>query len=189
MNKININLAIRKKEVTSGKALFVGAVVLAVVALILSAYNIYEYSQTSSELKLYKGSVSKLESKIARREPGLLKSLKVNAATVRGEVDFINAIIEKKSFSWSLLLSDLEKAVPKGVYLVSIDPDFVTGEVSITGVARRLDDALAMVDSMGAAPRFKDVYLLKHEDKKDAKGSRSKLFFNVRASYMDGKGL
>ncbi len=189
MNKININLATRKKELTSGKVFIVGAVVLAVVALIFSAYNIYEYRQTSGELKLYTASVSKLESKIARREPGLLKSLKVNAATVREEVDFINAIIEKKSFSWSVLLSDLEKTVPKGVYLVSIEPNFATGEVGITGVARRLDDALAMVDAMGAAARFKDVYLLKHEDKKDAKGSRTKLFFNLRASYTDGKGL
>ncbi len=189
MNKININLAIRKKEVTSGKAVFVGAVVLAVAALILSAYNIYEYRQTSSELELYKRSVSKLEAKIARREPGLLKSLKVNAATVRGEIDFINAIIEKKAFSWSVLLNDLEAAVPKGVYIVSIEPDFAEGEVSITGVARRLDDALAMVDSMGAAARFKDVYLLKHEDKKGVKGSRDKLFFKLKASYMDGNGL
>jgi len=189
LNKIDINLAIRKKEVTAGRAFLAVAVLLGVVALIFSAYNIYEYSQTSSELKRYKGGIARLEKKIARREPGLLKSLKVNAATVRGEVEFINTVIDKKSFMWTALLSDLEAAVPKGVYLVSIKPDFAKEQVNLTGVARTLGDALRMVDSMGASPRFKDVYLLKHKSEKATVASSSKLLFDIRGSYMNDKGL
>lgn len=188
LNKIDINLATRKKEVTAGKAFFAGVLVLAAVALILSFYNIYEYKVVSGELKRYTDKVAEIEHRVAEREPGLLKSLKVNAATVRGEVEFINGIIDRKSFMWSVLLSDLEAAVPTGVYLVSIKPDFANGAVNITGVARSLKVALRMVDSMGASKRFSDVYLLNHSRKKSASGGRTKLFFDVTATYKDGKG-
>ncbi len=189
MDKIYINLAIRKKEVRAGRVLLAVAVLLGAAALIFSVYNIYEYRRSSVELKRYRGSIAGLEKKIAIREPGLLNSLKVNVSTVRGEVEFINTIIAKKSFMWTALLSDLEAAVPKGVYLISIKPDFAKGQVRLTGVAKTLDDALRMVDAMGESPRFKDVYLLKHESEKAAAGSGSRLLFDIRGSYMSGKGL
>ena len=43
--------------------------------------------------------------------------------TTRDQSQFINELIERKSFSWTRVLEDLEKVMPPRVHLVSIHPE------------------------------------------------------------------
>jgi len=43
--------------------------------------------------------------------------------TTRDESQVLNQLIERKSFSWTRVLEDLEKVMPARVHLVSINPD------------------------------------------------------------------
>src|SRR6202020_2949454 len=42
--------------------------------------------------------------------------------STRDQSQFLNELIERKSFSWTRVLEDLEKVMPARVHLVSIDP-------------------------------------------------------------------
>src|SRR6202451_4160436 len=60
--------------------------------------------------------------------------------TTRDESQALNELIERKSFSWTRVLEDLEKVMPARVHLVSIDP----------GLADENQLALKMVVAGGA---------------------------------------
>ncbi len=66
-------------------------------------------------------------------------------------VDLVNAVIMRKSFSWTGLLSELEGALPESSYITSLAPSFVgesAVDLRIKVVSRRLDDLLALVDRL-----------------------------------------
>jgi type IV pilus assembly protein PilN len=74
--------------------------------------------------------------------------------TTRDESQFLNELIQRKSFSWTRVLEDLEKVMPARVHLVSIHPSFdadnqlslkmvVAGDSRERGIelARRMEDS------------------------------------------------
>ncbi len=48
--------------------------------------------------------------------------------TTRDQSQFLNELIERKSFSWTRVLEDLEKVMPPRVHLVSIHPELDDGQ-------------------------------------------------------------
>jgi Tfp pilus assembly protein PilN len=66
-------------------------------------------------------------------------------------IDLVNAVIMRKSFSWTGLLSELEGALPESSYITSLAPNFVgesAVDLRIKVVSRSLDDLLALVDRL-----------------------------------------
>jgi len=54
--------------------------------------------------------------------------------------DFINAILDARSFNWTLMFMDLERILPGGVRVISIEPKQVAGHVELkltVGASRR----------------------------------------------------
>jgi type IV pilus assembly protein PilN len=45
--------------------------------------------------------------------------------------DFINAILDARSFNWTLMFMDLERILPGGVRVISIEPKQVAGHVEL----------------------------------------------------------
>ncbi|MEE8283065.1 MAG: PilN domain-containing protein, partial [candidate division NC10 bacterium] len=78
-----------------------------------------------------------------------------------------NQIIQGSTFSWSHLLFELERAIPANVALVEIQPNFVEGDIILTGTAKTMEDLLGCVRSLKERDAFYQVYLLKHAVNKD----------------------
>ncbi len=80
----------------------------------------------------------------------------------RDESQFLNELIERKSFSWTYVLEDLEKVMPTRVHLVSIHPELdednqLTLKLVIAGDSR--DKALELVRRMEDSRRFAQTYI------------------------------
>jgi type IV pilus assembly protein PilN len=69
---------------------------------------------------------------------------------------FLNALFASKSFSWTAVMMDLEKVLPNGVQVTSIDPVISKeGDVSIRlRVTGDRDKAIQLVRNLETAPRF-----------------------------------
>jgi hypothetical protein len=103
-----------------------GLVALLVVLAGLGAFVILKYGGETSKLKSSKAEALKVRDNAQKDE----KSLKANLARVEKEsrirVDLVNGIIQRKMFSWTGLLTELEKSLPGPSYLTALTPSFTS---------------------------------------------------------------
>jgi type IV pilus assembly protein PilN len=82
--------------------------------------------------------------------------------TTRDESQFLNELIERKSFSWTRVLEDLEKVMPARVHLVSIHPELdednkLSIRMMVAGDSR--DKALELARRMEESKHFAQTYI------------------------------
>src|SRR5713226_2374845 len=110
--------------------------------------------------------VSELHRKIAasdamRRQAEEFLNLPENRAT-RDDSQFLNELIERKSFSWTRVLEDLEKVMPARVHLVSIHPELdddnqLLLKLAVAGDSH--DRALELARRMEDSRRFSRTHI------------------------------
>jgi type IV pilus assembly protein PilN len=73
----------------------------------------------------------------------------------------LRTLVDKRAFSWTTLLSNLEDVLPIGVRLVSIAPQLKDGRVTleISAIARRFEDRHELLRALDKSPEFEDVFL------------------------------
>ncbi|MDH4098979.1 MAG: PilN domain-containing protein [Nitrospirota bacterium] len=113
-------------------------------------------------------------------------------ARFKGEVAFANSLILRKSFSWTSLLGRIEKAVPKGISVTKIAPDFKTIEgkeeeevVMLSGTARSLEALTGLIINLEDSVHFREVFLL-NQSLRDDKSGRELIAFDIRMQYLPG---
>jgi Tfp pilus assembly protein PilN len=72
----------------------------------------------------------------------------------------LSELVDRRTFSWTDLLSRLEEVLPADVRLTSIAPVITHGEISLnlTAIARSHEAGLAFVSRLEGHGDFKDVY-------------------------------
>jgi type IV pilus assembly protein PilN len=134
-----------------------------------------------------RGTVAGLRNKIAQRDAMRSQAEEIlnrpeNRAT-RDDSQFLNLLIERKSFSWTRVLEDLEKVMPARVHVVSIQPELdednqLTLKMMVSGESR--DKAIELARRMEESHRFAQTYIQsEHFDP-----SSSSVRFNIIAIYV-----
>ena len=72
---------------------------------------------------------------------------------------FLNSLIDEESLNWTQMFMDLEKILPTGVRLVSIDPAHEKGRVLVKLTVGAMSDEakLKLIRALENSPAFKDV--------------------------------
>jgi type IV pilus assembly protein PilN len=189
MLKIDINLATKRyhKSIIPDMAA-VGALFL---AFVFTWYNADLYRLNLSQKARLSQQITRLE-----KAPGP-EVEPVPAMTGNGlkllidEVEYINSVIERETFSWTVLLTGLEASVPPNISIVQISPEFKNKTVMVSGMARSMNDVLKFVDELGRSKHFMDVFLLRHKETIVKKGTPGKRFvsFGISAKYVSGVAL
>ncbi|HUJ79685.1 MAG TPA: PilN domain-containing protein [Nitrospiria bacterium] len=84
-------------------------------------------------------------------------------AALKAQVKVANQMIQQRLFSWSRLFLTLERAVPAGVSLVSVQPQPSTATLTLRGEALTLERLTGFVGKLQETAPFHDVFL---EDQK-----------------------
>ncbi len=98
--------------------------------------------------------VSGLEARIAQAGGATARFKSLAAAAAKSDkekIDLVNAVILRKSFSWTALLSELEGALPESSFITSLAPTFAgesAVDLRIRVVSRNLDELLALIDRL-----------------------------------------
>lgn len=75
------------------------------------------------------------------------------------DIRFLNQLIDRRDFSWSRMLADLESLIPDAVHLISLRPEFGENSVVLrmTVRGRTIYDVSRFIESMEKSPRFEKL--------------------------------
>lgn len=190
MKTLHLNLASRPyRDYTPVYAV---AIVLALVTGFLMINNIqtaYRYFVNTEETR---GEIARVEAETAaetRAAETLERSAEgINVRALAMETSYINAQIAERAFSWSNLLDNMERVLPRNVRLMTLNPDIQPdGDVrlTITARAKGSDGMVTMLRNMLGDPHFADPF--PGTDSKNDDGSYS---FSLSTTYRpDPRGL
>lgn len=78
------------------------------------------------------------------------------------EVDLANQLLEKRTFSWTTFLTELEQTIPPRLALTSIRLDQAGKTVQLTGTAMNLEEITAFTVGLQNHATFKNPVLAQH---------------------------
>jgi len=99
-------------------------------------------------------------------------------AAIKAQVKVANQMIQQRLFSWSQLLLALERTVPAGVSLISVQPQPSTASLTLRGEALTLDRLTGFVGKLQETAPFHDVFLADQKGQPDGTVS-----FTLHARY------
>jgi len=133
--------------------------------------------------------ISELRAEIAQRDRSRQQAEAFlnqpeNRAT-RDQSQFLNALIERKSLSWTYVLEDLERVMPSRVHLVSIHPELdegnqLTMKLVVAGDSR--DKALELARRMEDSRHFAQTYI--ETEHSAPPGSGDIVQFDINGIYI-----
>ncbi len=143
------------------------------LSLLLGLGNFFLYRSSHADLRIAEQRLAKYQEAVRQRESSLStlphRLSRKEMARLDARIKLYNKITEGANFSWSGLLFELERVIPKGVALGAIQPEFGKGDVILSGTARTMEDILRCVQRLKEREAFHQVYLLNHAaDKRDA---------------------
>jgi hypothetical protein len=101
---------------------------------------------------------------------------------------FLNTLIDERSFNWTMMFMDLEKTMPSGVRVVSIEPKQVKGRIEVRfKVGAQSDEAkLKFLKALESSHAFSQIELLSTYAARQgdvAAGSNDQLVLELSAIY------
>ena len=101
------------------------------------------------------------------------------------EVRFLNQVIDRKRFSWTHLLGEIERVIPRNVYLLTLEPRIDAAglvQVQMQTRGQAIDDLSRFISDLEGASAFRDVTVLS-EARGDVEG-RSEIHLNMEVQYL-----
>jgi len=163
--RLNINLATHPYEdarefwVRWGSA--VG--VLALLTLLLVAWTLRDWIHARKDHQ----NIVQIERQIFSRdkekaEAQALLNMSGNRST-RDQSQFLNGLIRRKAFSWTLVFEDLEQVMPRDLHVVSLQPKFTDQntmllDMKVVGTSRAA--AVELVHRMETSRHFQNAQLV-----------------------------
>ncbi|MGB0014501.1 MAG: hypothetical protein WBQ03_23105 [Candidatus Sulfotelmatobacter sp.] len=162
--RLDINLASQPYEdarqfwMRWGTAL-AGVIVLTLVLITITVTGWFAARRDHAKIAQLRASIAQRDAKRQQAEAFLNRP--ENRST-RDQSQFLNELIERKAFSWTRVLEDLEKVMPARVHLVSIRPELdednqLKLKMMVAGDSR--DRALELARRMEDSRRFTQTYV------------------------------
>lgn len=156
--QISVNLAtkpfIELRPLFARLRLAIGLLVLSAVAMAFAVSSLStKAKRAQAEMDALKGQTNAFVEQRARNESRMRQP---QNQAVLDRSRFLNALFARKSFSWTAVMMDLERMLPQGVQVTSIDPVIAkTGEVSIRlRVVGDRDKTIQLVRNLEHSSRF-----------------------------------
>lgn len=141
--------------------------VVACCASLIAAFKWWNDSVVMEETAIrLEGVVQRLNQANTRQLDSLTRErLTLSAdqiATITRDVRFVNALAEKRAFSWSRLLADLETTIPPHMALRTVQLNFQDSTVALHGSAASLQDIHTFMTSLDHHAVFRHAALASH---------------------------
>jgi type IV pilus assembly protein PilN len=164
--QVHLNLATKPLE-THRRFLAGAGLTAFVAALVFAGLGWYVYSVRKADEEIRTRTektvqeMKQLESK--RKELEIYFGQK-DIASLHDRAAFLNGVIDARSFNWTQMFMDLERILPGGVRVISIEPKQAGGhvEVKLTVGATSDDAKLKFLHALEESKQFKG-YELQHE--------------------------
>ncbi|HYL63680.1 MAG TPA: PilN domain-containing protein [Candidatus Methylomirabilis sp.] len=171
--RVRLNLATRPL-VTHRKFLAASSVLGLAAALVFAGlgWHVYLARKANAEMRAKSALILRQVTELERQRESLERFFAIDENKRLGDrAAFINNLIDARSFNWTLMFMDLEKLLPPGVRVISIEPkqDHGRVEVKISVGAASSENNLKFLKALQGSKSFSDVQLL--EIRAPAQGS------------------
>jgi type IV pilus assembly protein PilN len=162
--RVRLNLA--TKPLLTHRRFIVGSGLLAIVAgvtFLVLGWHVYTVRKADSEFRTQaEDTRQKLAASAAERIELERFFDRPENKQLHERSAFLNSIIDARSFNWTLMFMDLEKVLPGGVRLLSIEPQQVKGRVTVKiKVGTSSEEAkLKFIRALEESKEFSDVQLV-----------------------------
>jgi type IV pilus assembly protein PilN len=131
--KVRLNVATKALE--THRRFLAGAGLTAVVAglaFLGLGWHVYTARKVDAEQRARTQSMRQEMSRLEAQRKDLERYFsQKEIAELHDRAAFINAILDARSFNWTLMFMDLERILPGGVRVISIEPKQVGGHVEV----------------------------------------------------------
>jgi type IV pilus assembly protein PilN len=159
--KVRLNLATSPLQ-THRKFLAVSGLIGAIAGIVVLAlgWHVYALRKSNAALRARTDQVRQEMVGLLRQRDELESFFQEEQnARLNERSTFLNSLIDQQSLNWTQMFMDLEKILPPGVRLLSIEPVHTKGEVTVTLHAGAINDEakLQFLRALENSPAFKDV--------------------------------
>jgi type IV pilus assembly protein PilN len=131
--KVHLNLATQPLETHRrflvGSGLAAGVAGIVFLAL---GWNVYSARKLNAELRAKSQKMEEETVLLVKQRNELERFFNLpENAKLHDRADFLNSIIDARSFDWTQMFMDLEHILPPGVHVMSIEPSQVKGRVEV----------------------------------------------------------
>jgi type IV pilus assembly protein PilN len=131
--KVRLNLATKPLE--THRRFLAGAGLTAVIASLVFlglGWHVYSARKVDAEQRAHAQSMRQEMAKLEAQRKDLEDFFRQkDKAELHDRAAFINTILDARSFNWTLMFMDLERILPGGVRVISIEPKQVGGHVEV----------------------------------------------------------
>jgi len=181
--KVRLNLSTSPLESNRRFALaatVIGAI--AVVALLVLSYRTYSVWRSDKTLRARQDALELQIAKLQQQRQGLSAFFE-NPETVqrRQRAAYLNSLIQQRAFPWIKIFMDLERILPEGVRVVSIEPKLEGDTLKLTFLVGALSDEskLKFLKALEKSPEFSHIELLS-----ESRPTRAEQFDRVMLSLQ-----
>jgi type IV pilus assembly protein PilN len=159
--KVRLNLATSPlqthRKFLAGAGL-IGA--LAGIVFLALGWHVYSVRKSNEVLRAHTAAVRQEMTALMGQRDALENFFKEEQnAKLNERSTFLNSLIDEQSLNWTQMFMDLEKIMPTGVRLVSIEPKHEKGQVKVTLQIGAINDEakLKFMRALESSPAFKEV--------------------------------
>jgi len=159
--RVRLNLATKPLE--SHRRFLAGSGLAAFVAVVLLVYltwHVYSVRSAATEVRIRTASMTKELGQYEAQRQDLVEFFnRKDIASLKARADFLNGIIDARSFNWTKMFMDLERILPAGVRVISIEPKQYAGhaELKLTVGATSDEAKLKFLHALEQSKEFSEV--------------------------------
>ncbi|HEY4818708.1 MAG TPA: hypothetical protein VIH67_14865 [Candidatus Acidoferrum sp.] len=188
--KVRLNLATNPLQ-THRKFLAVSGLIGAIAGIVFIAlgWHVYSVRKSNEALRAREADIRQEMVGLMRQREELENFFKEEQnAKLNERSSFLNSLIDEQSLNWTQMFMDLEKIMPIGVRLMSIEPGHEKGQVLVKLQVGAISDEakLKFLRALENSPAFKEIREV-HEisiDPQQGNGSWDRLQVQLTAVYV-----
>jgi type IV pilus assembly protein PilN len=163
---MNVRLNLATKPLESHRRFLVGSGLLALlggIVFLALGWHVYSSLKAQEALRRKEQENDQRAARLETRRKELDDFFaRPENAKLKERAAFVNSIIDERSFDWTQMFMDLEKIMPVGVHVVSIQPQLQKGHmfVRISVAATSDDSKIKFLRAIENSAAFSNVELL-----------------------------
>jgi len=131
--KVRLNLATKPLE--THRKFIAGSTLVGLVAAMVFlslGWHVYLARKANAEMRAKSAKILRQVAELEQQRTALERFFALDEnARLHDRAAFINSLIDARSFNWTLMFMDLEKVLPPGVRVISIEPRQEKGHIQV----------------------------------------------------------
>jgi Tfp pilus assembly protein PilN len=162
---MNVRLNLATKPLESQRKFYVSAGLVAFlgsVLFLILGWHVYSELRAQENLRRKEQDNDRIAAQLTARRTELDSFFaRPENAKLKDRVAFLNDFVDESSFDWTRMFMDLEKTLPVGVHVVSIQPKLDKGRMSVHLTVGAVSDEakIKFLRAMENSPAFSNIEL------------------------------